>query len=500
MKNKLIILFGVASWIYTAIFAIFTVLSGNIPFWYDPARDMLSAWENLHKLTLIGPTSGIPGFFYGPYWIWWLSGAELISKNPAFVTLLTMVLPYLLIFFGVLMLFRELFGKFTTILLWLLFFVSFQGYMTQVWNPYLAPILFLSITSILVLHTKRITDTISVLPLFFAGVITGLALNIHISFSVGFSVGCLLYIVIQNIFFLPRKTKGDMFKQTFFSLGSFISGILLIFLPFFFFEIRHGFMQTKVALNAFLHGGAVVTQHGLSRIEIIQQFFLVYSQLLHLPFFLSLIVLIMLGVLYIFFVGKKEWKFSQDERNLFLFLFIISFCVLGLYLSARNPIWNYHFVGTEVLWLLLIGLLIKRIPFAKYLLFAWCIYLCFVFGANFISSMRTNPLTRGSLYTKEYIVATVKNDAGNKPYTVYAYSPSIYTYEYNYLFRWMTGHEFSYDPGQIQRVGTVYLILPPAKQSLLEDFVHFRTPDRLYITTKTWHIPDGTIILRRQEQ
>lgn len=39
------------------IFSVTSILRGDIPFWYDNARDMLLAWDNLSKPTLIGPTS-----------------------------------------------------------------------------------------------------------------------------------------------------------------------------------------------------------------------------------------------------------------------------------------------------------------------------------------------------------------------------------------------------------------------------------------------------------
>jgi hypothetical protein len=75
MKNKLFWLIALISWVILAVINLYPIIVGNIPFWYDPARDMLSAWDNLHKLTLIGSTSGIPGIFYGPYWIWLLRPA-----------------------------------------------------------------------------------------------------------------------------------------------------------------------------------------------------------------------------------------------------------------------------------------------------------------------------------------------------------------------------------------------------------------------------------------
>src|SRR5258706_349978 len=95
-KLRQMILF--VSFLIPLILVLATLFSYNLKLWYDPARDLLSAWNNLSKPTLIGPTSGIPGIFYGPYWIWLLSFGLLFSKNPLIVTFIVATIPYCLIF------------------------------------------------------------------------------------------------------------------------------------------------------------------------------------------------------------------------------------------------------------------------------------------------------------------------------------------------------------------------------------------------------------------
>jgi len=111
--------------------------------------------------------------------------------------------------------------------------------------------------------------------------------------------------------------------------------------------------------------------------------------------------------------------------------------------------------------------------------------------------LKTSVLATDSLAAKEYMVKTISNDAKGKEYTVYAYSPSIYIYEYSYLFRWLTGKEIPYDPALIRPGKEVYLILPQDKKAVLNDFINYRTPVKLYQTVKTWTIPNGTLILKR---
>lgn len=496
MKQKLIFLFALFAWLFTAFIACKNVLSASIPFWYDPARDMLSAWDNLHKITLIGPTSGIPGIFYGPYWIWWLSIGQLISKDPKIVDLLMLTIPYLIGFPLVLFFFSRIFGRVTSVLLWLLFFYTSQSYMIFLWNPHLAPLLFLTVIYLLVVIQYKNFSRKTILSLFFSGILSGLALNIHISFSVGFVLGCLLLIAISSSLSYKGKIQKSFFS-IFSSIASFIVGIFITFLPFLLFEVRHGFHQTKTAFNAFVHGGAVVALHGLSKPEIIAQYFMKFSTLLQVPNVIG-VVLVLLSVLLLIYLSlRKKISFTFLELRLIGLLGCITLGVLGIYLSAKNPIWGYHFIGADVIALLFIGFLVAKIKPLQYILFLWVVVLTGLQIVNLVASMHASPFVSSALYTEEYIVRTIQHDAKESNYTVYVYSPSIYSYEYSYLFRYMANKDFSYDPGLIKREGIVYLILPKANQAILTDFINFRSPQNVYKTTKIWHIPDGTTILRR---
>lgn len=64
--SKRLILLSIILSIIPALGVLQKVFLGDFAFWYDPARDMLSALSNLQKPTLIGPTSGIPGVFMDP--------------------------------------------------------------------------------------------------------------------------------------------------------------------------------------------------------------------------------------------------------------------------------------------------------------------------------------------------------------------------------------------------------------------------------------------------
>src|SRR3989304_1888047 len=58
---------------------------GFFAFTYDQGRDLLKVAQIVfeHQPTLIGPTSGLQGIFYGPWWYYFLSPILFFSKgNP----------------------------------------------------------------------------------------------------------------------------------------------------------------------------------------------------------------------------------------------------------------------------------------------------------------------------------------------------------------------------------------------------------------------------------
>jgi len=497
MKNNFFWFIGFFSWIILATLSLRPIISGAIPFWYDPARDMLSAWDNLHKLTLIGSTSGIPGIFYGPYWIWFLSIPVLFSKDPRLATFIVSFIPYMIFFPIILSRFKNYFENDVLLGLWILFILTFQSYAIFIWNPNNSPLLFLLAAYLILSSLDQKTFINELKKVFLAGIVVGLALNINLSFGSVFALSSGLFFLLNAALFL-KGTLLTKIRNVFLQLISFSAGILLTFLPFFVFEVRHNFGQTKIALKALLHGGGgVVTIHGLSKWGIIGSFFARWTELLHLPSCISLIILVILAISLLLLLLIKKISFSKSEKILSLFLFSLVLSCLGLYSSVRNPVWDYHFIGIEVFWMLLLGIFLIKIPYIKLAAYGWILFLIVMGTIGFLGSLKTSVLATDSLAAKEYMVKTISNDAKGKEYTVYAYSPSIYIYEYSYLFRWLTGKEIPYDPALIRPGKEVYLILPQDKKAVLNDFINYRTPVKLYQTVKTWTIPNGTLILKR---
>jgi len=479
------------------------VVTGNIPFWYDNARDLLSAWGNLNKPTLIGPTSGIPGIFYGPYWIWFLSIGLLFSKDPRIANLGVGIFPYFIVFPFVLFQFAKLFNKYVLILIWLLFIFSTGiGYATSMWNPNLAPVLFLVLVYLLVLtdYTKKGIRNYAKLSM--GGFVAGLIINFHISFGIGVFLGVLLFLITNTslLYHTNKNQRKDILSLNILFLFFFVIGLIFSFIPTLLFEYRHGFHQTKTAITAFTKYGAVVTVKGLSKGQILQLFFGRLSILLHINAFLAYILQVLVAIYVSLTIKYKKLLLDRNEIKLIIFLITASAGILFIYLSARNPVWDYHFIGTEIIFLLLVGLIINKIPILKNVLTLWIIILLVSESISFINSLYINPYTNSSLFTKEYIVDTIARNANHTFYTVYDYSPSIYQYDYAYLFKWRANKDVPYDPSDNTASSLVFLIFPVISPSDKAGYINYRTPNSNYKTTKIWHIPDGSTIVKRERK
>lgn len=241
------------------------IVTGAFPFWYDPARDMLSALSNLSKPTLIGPSTGIPGIFYGPYWIWLLSFGQLFSKDPKIVDFIVLAIPYFIIFPYVLTRFKKVFSTKTSLMLWLLFLLGFDTYSFYLWNPHPAPLIFLIVVLLLLLSRFDAKKIKQRLLLLVSGFSLGVLVNFHVSFGIGIAVGTFIFFILDAFFTREKKKLLSRLLLRLLNGIFFLLGFLVAFSPFILFEIRHNFSQTKTFTNALLHFGGVVTTSGLKK-------------------------------------------------------------------------------------------------------------------------------------------------------------------------------------------------------------------------------------------
>lgn len=498
IPRVLVYIFLFFAYIIPLLRAVISVFSGSMAFWYDPARDLFLALGNLSKLTLIGPPSGIPGVFYGPYWIWLLSLGMMVSKDPRIVTFVTATLPYFILIPLLLFQFRKCYSLKILCIIWLLFILTYDRYATQLWNPYPAPLLFLCVVSLLTFTDMEKYPIKRFLRIGLVGILTGLSINFHISFGIGLTAGILIYVTLAAILTLRGKViHKKALVQYLLTLFSFGLGVSVMFLPFLAFEVRHGFNQIQTVIQTLASPHAVVGLRGLNDFSILEYFFGRLSDIFRLPK-----LLVAAGGIGIFwqvlkYVKSERYSLQHPESRLLLLLLCISFSTLSVYLSSKNPVWDYHFINVEIIFLLLLAFMMKRFRTVENLLTIFAVVLLSFTIWQVGTLFSDKKIVPASLAAKQRVVRDIIQDGRGASYAVYAYNPAIYNYDYAYLFN-AEGIPVPYDPAATPlHSHIVYLIVPQASGREKDDFITYRTPYTEYETLRTWQREDGTTVIKR---
>lgn len=462
--------------------AIQLISNGFIPFWYDPGRDLLLSLDNLKKFSLIGPPSGIPGVFYLPYWTWLLSLPLIITRDPRIIVFTMTTLPYFLLIPLILIKMNRTFGKIAALSLATIFFISYQNLTTQIWSPNLAPLYYLALASLFYLlpeaNPKR---------LYLIYFLIGLVATLGVGFNMGFGIG----IFLVTIAFVTM----NLFKHCGMSLklmklfATFCFGITVVLLPYFFFEMRHSFLQT-ISLEKIVTGQTVIGLAGLSKVEIIKSFLKIPGTIFGVHWFIGLIIL---GISLILLQINRK-RIDNNTKSLVAFLVTSLLGLAAVYLLARNPKWDYHFVGVEMIFLLLIGASLSR-SFAKLILPLIALSLLFT---HFVFPIKNNFSQNLYLNQKLQIIDSIYKDTHGSSFSFAAYNPAIYTYDYNYLFNWLGKEKYHLLPTtNTPQNSTTYLIVPPTDSVTREGFVESKTPEILFKTALVITHQDGTYIIKR---
>ncbi len=503
-KNKIFPILSIFAIIVPFIIAVTPIIGSHINFWYDPARDLLLAWDNLKKPALIGVPTGIPGLFYGPYWIWFLSAAMFLTKDPRLILFLVITLPYFIIVpFIFFKLSSKWLGRVVGLATCLLFLFFYLRSYNQIWNPNLAPLIF--IIELYVLYASRFwLDKPDIRNWFMLGLIQGLLLNFHISFGLGILVSIFFYFAIEliwNLHHRPHKQKiliNWVLNIFFFSLA-----LLLVFTPFFLFEARHGFNQIKILIytlsQSFLHNAPVVGQIGLTKMQIFGHFIARLTDLFNLPSNLSIPAFVLFAAVLCVCLLRYKKLIHLQEAKLVLILILNGLGILTVYLTSRNPVWDYHFIGVEIIYLFLAAFLMKHSRSIR-ILGIFCIVIVVLYTYFlFVRSFRPVKLFGPDLSTEKTTVIRIFKDANGKSFAYAANNQAIYTYEYDYLFKWLGVARYHFVPAnQAGSSSLVYLIIPRDRLGDKVGFVLNRTPDNLYKTVGSWYEQDGSLIIKRQ--
>jgi hypothetical protein len=502
-KDRIISLFLTSAIAIVFALTVRGLIAGAFPFWFDPARDVALGLANLKKLSLIGhPSGGLPGLFYGPYYIWSISFAELFSKDPRWVWFMFATVPYFTLFPFILTRFRK-FADYPTLLsFFLVFLLSFSNH-AQVWNPNPTPLMYLFAVyfAFQTLFRKKTNIPFA----FLTGLSAGLIANYHMSYGIGIVASFAAAFLCDILYRLLRKQAGrEALLRKMLGFFAYGTGVFITYIPLLLFEVRHGFNQVKIILENFalgMKGASLNLGHGFSKAGIVDYFFVQGGKLLHLPSNILMLLAAGIAIAYGVYVWKKRKSpLADDEKRLLGIVAINAATVLAVFLMTKNPVYDYFFIGVEMFFLLAALVVMKRIPYVKYLVTGLALYLFFMRIGNEAVSWN-KPNTSSNYGSKKKTVELIYRDAKKPPFTVLVYDPAIYTYDYDYLFTLM-GETYGFEPNRTKGdEQTVYVVLPETNnKGAAQSFADYHTPESQYRTAKRWVTEDRTVVLRREKR
>ena len=91
----------------------------------------------------------------------------------------------------------------------------------------------------------------------------------------------------------------------------------------------------------------------------------------------------------------------------------------------------------------------------------------------------------------------IYNDAGNKSFSYSAYNPAIYTYEYDYIFKWLKNEKYQSSQLNNNETNLIYLIVPKISAKDTSSFISYKTPSKDYKSAKIWKMDNGISVYKR---
>lgn len=469
-------------------------IHGSFAFTYDVGRDLLAVEKMVEtkRFSLLGPTMGVEGLFYGPWWYLFLAVPFILSGgNPFFITasigIFGTVMILIAYYFG-----REIGGVFWGLLLALIvaFSSPLVNFSTQIWNPnLLPPLMLLSLMIYYLLLKGKIKNVFWWLSL---GLISSLTFEMEASFGFFFTLT-----MFFALFWRTIKNKKWV------SLNFYLLGILLVELPRIIFETRHNFLQTKALLQVFQLGNSTGGDISfLKKVgENINLFWLNWSITLGAQntwfSILSLVTILMILLIY-----GRNIKNAQMSL-LKILLLILGLTLLGFSLYPRS-LWLHYFVGLPLIYLL-IFVLAARIFWEKFKhgkKVVALVFIIFVFSnarpIGIYQSVR-EPLFKGdaAVFRNQIkILDALYQDANGVKFNYIAYTPPLHSYTWDYLFNWYGQKRYGYKPS-VDKVGIYYFIIEPEFEhpQRLQDWLKLREGDGKIVKNET--LAGGIILEKR---
>ncbi len=450
------------------LFVRFYNFQNRLYFTWDSGRDAWELSKILHgDLTLIGPTSGIQGFFIGPAWFYLGSiGSFLTNGNPYGISLWYIAFASLsLIAFWQLAhyLFKD--KTWAMIAAFVLAFIpgSIHG-STFVWNP-LMSLVFIPWGMLFLFKSKD-----SLLYSFLSMMMWGLVLQSEFAYGVFFIIPVGLVVLFKNKSHLVKS-----FLSAFMGLG-------ITLVPQILFELRHGFIMTKSIMASLSNA-----TDAIGWLELFdkrpRELFWVTKELLFRGsqsgwFFTIVFIGLILFALYKILKLEKP-----DKKNNWLIISLFTFIPYFFFLLWRGNHGNFfdyyltpHFIFLVLMMMFGLQQIMKSsfIDKEKRLLFVGSVLgLIFFASINYVYPYLVAKSNPAGLKTMMGIIDQVYGESGfdkeaiSDQISFLIFTPNAKTDHYDYLISWKAGqHDWKVLPSAKKDDTLVwYVLIEPDQHS-----------------------------------
>lgn len=469
------------------------VFTNSFAYTYDVGRDLLALLDIVrnHNISLIGPTTGLPGVFYGPWWYLMLVPFFVVaSGNPQGIAFVMATIGILSIIGGYLI--GKKVGNNNLGLIFAgLISVSpvLISLASQIWNPNIIPLFVLIIFAVLYKIFEQKNKNINIYY-FCLGLLLFLIIDLEIVFGVLFFVG-----IIASVILILKRKIGII------NILSLILGGVLILSPRIIFELRHNFLMTK-SLIAFLSSGGEASSSQPVINIFIDRLIIIFK------YFCSTLAVdnLLLGLMLIFLIIASVGLFYKKSEKIIKNFILISVIIISVFILGTtffsHDIWPHYLVGLPVIFVLLLSIslyMLEKNLKAKYIVLAVTVIIILI-NFNPIAFVKNinKPLWEGdaSVYRNQLaVIDYVYKQADGKDFKYVVYTPPVHDYTYEYLFKWYGSNKNHYLPSA--KSNTAFFILEPDLQypSRLKNWLKQREGDGKII--KSEKITGGIIIQTR---
>ncbi len=440
---------------YVAILIVFVLLIStaikfievkgyNFPFTMDQGRDMTDIRQMVvtHTPRLVGPTTSINGVLLGPFWYYFnLPPFLLFGGNPAAIVywqIFWFQISCLLLFF-VLRKKSQSLAFFTSALL----LISPFGFNTAryFWNANSMPI-FTILFFVTLLWSNNSKWKYS--PLL-VGLMAGLSMQIEAAFGIIFFPFLIIYYLFSS------KKLRNIFLTAI--------GFFLTLIPQALFELRHGFIMTKIFIDEFTGKGSMLGEKTTFLERLTQRWQHLVDITRHTSHLDANVVFIFTAIAFIVFIYllvAKKIRETNKEFTLVTLIFIFTAAIF--YLLFPEMLKSWYTLGFSVPIIFVDAILLEYLFRSKNIILKifsilfviYSIVSCIRSQEDYIYHM--NSLSQNDPSNLQNEIADlnwVYQEANGQGFNLYSYIPSVYDYPNQHVFWWYGTKQYGYQPADI---------------------------------------------------